>query len=633
MRTTVCRRARRTVAGLLLATLIAGGVSPAMAEDAGVPGQEQADAALTPVPEEQQSPVLDEDPAGPVDEEAEQTDEVGQPQARGSEADEEPAADAVEAPSETERPAITPFAADPPEAQLAQSELSSTKAASLNAGAGLSINIGQHPEPGEHRILVDGQENARVVPDAGGRLAWTTIPAKAGSYTVVVEAPSGERSAPSTLTLVADPTVSLPSFTNDRIVQHRGYSIEAAGFAPGEQVSVTALHGFTYANGQADDAGRLRFHVNAQPEAAALSASPTLVLESATRKVEHVVDRRDPSFQVPGQVSVLDLFFGEVVITGENLPEDFTVELEIDGETVDSMKVVDGQVEFWFPDYLEVGRHEIRISDHVGTLYESTVELVDAEFVPDLSSTIAGRWLDRATHAVHGFDLRIEGIEPGSWGLMAFLDADGEPLDIFETEPDQDGVVELEIPSEFFEELDAGEYTVEAIFFADMPMLMAAPMAPMPQVQFLSDDFVLTDLAVSAPKTVTQQQLEEGVVIAGSGFQPGEPVTIVVNDLIAGQQLAGADTRVELGLPTLIPAGEAEIVLVSEAGYVGTMTTVVDEPVAPGADDEPSVTTTPAAVRGRLPATGAELSGGLLASAALLVLGGAAILSRQRRRV
>ena len=604
------------IASVVFAALIAGGVTPAVAEVVAEP-----------------DPVVAEAQAQPTDESVEQEIAPEDERAVSEEAPDAPEGEATE--QEDTEPAaerLVPFAADLPQLTLAQSELSVTKAASLNGGEGLSVGVGQHPEPGEYRILVDGEESARGLPSGTGQLVWRTLPQASGTYQVTVEAPSTERSEPVTLTIVADPTVRAPGFTNDRIVRYRGYLVEAEGFAAGEQVTVTALDGTVYTHAAVDGSGVLSFAINARTDATALGALPTLVLESPTRKVEQVVPRRDPSFEVPERVSALDLFFGDVVISGENLPEDFTIWLQIDGEDVDPAKVVNGQVEFWVPGYLEVGEHEVRLYDHVGTLHESTLEVVDAELESDLTSNITGRWLDRATHAQHGFGLRIEGIEPGSFGILALLDAEGAPVAITDAEAAEDGAVDLEVPGEFFEEIEAGDYTLEALFFADTPMLMAvAPMAS-PQVQFLSDDFVLTDLSVTAPKTVTQQQLTDGVFVDGMGFQPGEPVTIVVNDLIAGERLAGADTSVALGLPALIPAGEVEILLVSEAGYVGTTVTVVDEPVAPGADDEPAAAVKPPAVRGRLPATGADAFGGLLASALLLMLGGAAVISRQRRR-
>ncbi|MBM9463366.1 LPXTG cell wall anchor domain-containing protein [Aeromicrobium sp. YIM 150415] len=624
MRTNVRRRARPAIAGGLFAVMLAGGVAPAVAETVVDPVVEAEDVQPQPLeePVEQEIAPGDEEAEGeyvPVVPEVEQ--EAG------------PVVEEVTASEASEAERLKPFAADPPQVTLAQSTLSATKARSLNEGAGLSVGVGPHPEPGEYRILVDGEEQALGSAGEGGQLTWRTLPRTPGTYEVVVRAPSSELSDPVTLTIVADPVVVTPGFTNDRIVQHRGYQIEAEGFAPDEPVSVTALHGFTYTNGKADSTGKLRFYINAQSEAESLGEAPLLTLESPTRKVEQVVERRDPSFQVPQRVSLLDLLFEDVVITGENLPEEFPVTLEIDGEEIDTVRVAGGRVEFWVPGYLEVGDHEVRIYDHVGVLRESTLEIVDAEFETDLTSNIAGRWLDRATHARHGFDVRIEGIEPGSYGFVALLDAEGDPLAITDAEADDDGAVDLELPGEFFEEIEAGDYTVEALFFAEMPMLMSVTPMAAPRVQFLLDDFVLTDLSVDAPETVTQQQLTDGVLVGGMGFQPGEPVTIVVNDLVAGEQLAGADTGVELGLPASIPAGKAEILLVSEAGHVSTTVTVVDAPVAPSADDEPAAAVKPAAVRGRLPATGAEVSGGLLASAALLVLAGAAVLSRQRRRV
>ncbi|OUZ12111.1 hypothetical protein BHE97_02650 [Aeromicrobium sp. PE09-221] len=631
MRTSVRRGAWRTIAGLVSATLIAVGAAPAIGE-VGVEPE--------PVIAEAEAPAAGESAEQEIVPEAEEIASEDAPLSPGAVEDLEPAVEGAAASEEPAAERLVPFAADPPQVTLAQSELSASKAASLNAGEGLSVDIGPHPEPGEYRIFLDGKEQALGAVVESGRLTWRTLPQTPGTYEVTVEAPSSVLSDSVTLTIVADPAVTLPGFTNDRIVQHRGYQIQAEGFAPGEPVSVTALHGFTYTNGEADSAGKLRFYVNAQSEAASLGEAPILTLESPTRKVEQVVERRDPSFDVPQRINLVDLFFGGVVIRGENLPEDFPVTLEIDGEDVDTVRVAGGRVEFWVPDYLDVGEHKVRIYDHVGTLQESTLEIVDAGFETDLTSNIAGRWLDRATHAEHGFDLRIEGIEPGSLGFVALLDAEGVPLVITDAEADEDGAMGLELPREFFEELEAGDYTFEALFFAEVPMLMSVTPLAAPTVQFLSDDFVLTDLSIDAPKSVTQQQLSDGVLVAGMGFQPGEPVTIVVNDLIAGGQLAGADTGVELGLPGLIPAGEAEIFLVSEAGYVSTTVTVVDAPAVPGVDpvvpgvgDGTAAAVKPAAVHGRLPATGAEVSGGLLASAALLVLAGAAVLSRQRRRV
>lgn len=157
-----------------------------------------------------------------------------------------------------------------------------------------------------------------------------------------------------------------------------------------------------------------------------------------------------------------------------------------------------------------------------------------------------------------------------------------------------------------------------------------------------------TPSAAADPATVAPG---EKVTITGTGFKPGEPVTLTINgEEIATETAADGTVTFTYEVPTDALAGTRSVVLnqpgVGEAGTAFAVTSPATDPTTPPPSTDPGDptdpdtdqpapgTTAPTATpkpggAGNMPHTGASVLG-LIAASALAVLGGAALVRRRR---
>ncbi len=442
------------------------------------------------------------------------------------------------------------------------------------ASSGVSVTgTGFAPES-EVTLAVDGAEAESAEADGDGAVEFTYAAVLApGEYPVVLSAAEGTASA--AFTVVADPVVYDPQATvvpeqlTESEVASSGVSVTGTEFAPESEVRFT-VDGADIESTEADVDGAVEFTYTAVLAPGEYGVALTSDDGSATAAFTVVEDPvvGDPQITVaPSELTESEIASSGVTVTGAGFAPASEVTLTVDGTDIESAAADDdGRVEFSYASALAPGEYPVVLSAAEDTA-SAAFTVVPDPVVYDPQVELDPREVTVSELATPGVAVVGSGFAPGSAvDLQVADEADMDGV------ADADGVVTFQL---VIADADPGAYTVtltadEGTAQATLTVIADADPDPQIPADTPTEDALTpqTQGGITVPPTADEAATitaEIGVDRAGERIG----VWIFSDPHYLGTQVVGDDGAVQLELPEGVTGAHRVAAFAEDESVIG----------------------------------------------------------------